>query len=52
MIKARVGSFNFILSMLESRGESLDGLVIKCDMMEVLQVPSGCCVGERVEAMR
>lgn len=32
--------------MLENLGKSLDGLIIKCGMIEISKVPPGYCVGE------
>lgn len=39
VIKASIRNFYFILSMLESHEKSLDSLVIKCDMMEIVNFP-------------
>lgn len=32
--------------MLENLGKSLDGLIIKCGMIEISKVSPGYCVGE------
>lgn len=32
--------------MLENLGKSLNGLIIKCGLIEILKVPPGYCLGE------